>query len=185
MSASFPALPGGWRIADDALRAACPGAPWSWLLEPGSLTHRLQKACGNGFALRVIGERAIALGPAEARQLDAAPGSAARAREVHLTCAGTPCIYALSLLPQATIEGGGNYLGGLGERPLGDALFADPRLERGAIEVACLQPDDALYPRTGATAVAEIWGRRSVFRTGGSPLLVSEFFLPGLFACAG
>jgi chorismate--pyruvate lyase len=29
---------------------------------------------------------------------------------------------------------------------------------------------------------AQIWGRRSVFRVGGKPLLVSEIFLPGIGA---
>lgn len=180
-----PAMPAGWRIADDALRAAYPRAPWSWLLETGSLTHRLQAVCGDAFSLRVIGERTFPLPAAEARLLDQAPGGDARVREVHLSCMDTPCIYAMSLLPLATLAGGGSYLDGLGDRPLGDALFADPGLERGAIEVVCLGDGDTFRARTGAAPGAEVWGRRSVFRTGGSPLLVSEFFLPGVAACGG
>ena len=56
-------------------------------------------------------------------------------------------------------------------------------MRRGPVELACIRRGEQMY----ATAVsglrrrpAAIWGRRSVFRVGGKPLLVSEVFLPGL-----
>lgn len=178
-------MPAGWHAADPAYRARHAGAPWTWLLETGSLTRRLQSACDGGFALHVLAESDIDLPADVARLLDVHDGSAARRRDVHLACAGVPCIYALSLIPECTLRGNGSYLAGLGERPLGDALFSDPGLERSAIEVTCLQPGDPLHARITAGARQPVWGRRSVFHTGGSPLLVSEYFLPGLQQCAG
>ena len=80
------------------------------------------------------------------------------------------CIYARSYWPEVT-ERDQDWLDELGERPLGDALFTHPQASRGPIEI------------TQSPAEGGIWGRRSVFRIAGdAPLLVHEFFLPGLFA---
>ena len=75
----------------------------------------------------------------------------------------------------------------LGARPLGGMLFADPGLRRGTVQLARIRAGQALHAaatsRLRQTPV-EIWGRRSVFRVAGNPLLVSEIFLPG-FPAAG
>lgn len=183
IESSLISLPGDWQITTPDLRETNPGAPWPWLLEEGSLTRRLQELCADGFNLRLLGEAEIKLAEREASLLDAAAGAPARAREVYLACGESPYIYAFSLLPYTTLRGGGRYLNGLGSRPLGDALFSDPSLERGQIEITRLQPGTAFHSRVlqGCPASNEpIWGRRSVFRTGGSTLLVCEFFLPAL-----
>jgi chorismate lyase len=158
-----------WFPADDAMRARVPASLWPWLTETGSLTRRLQDRCPRAFGLRVLDEREVDADDADARALDLAPPLRALYREVHLCCGGVPCIHALSVIPLATLAGAGRMLDGLGARPLGDALFAHPQMTRGPIELA--ERDDA-------------WGRRSVFRLAGEPLLVSEWFLPGLLECA-
>jgi chorismate lyase len=188
MSASSETIlfPAEWCLAESDLRQAHPEAPWDWLLESGSLTQRLQQVCGDKFDLRLLGETDVVLAKTEAALLDTVPGAPARAREVQLVCGEVPCIYAFSLLPLTTLEGGGSYLESLGTRPLGDALFSDASLERGPIKVIMLKPGAAFYERVMRESAASgkpVWGRHSVFRTGGSPLLVCEFFLPNGYAC--
>lgn len=157
-----------WRRADDESLGAAPAWMRSWLAEAGSLTQRLKACCPAGFALEVIAERDGVLDDVEAAAMGMAPGVGARIREVHLCCGGEPRIYARSLLPHTTLTGAGSALAGLGARPLGDALFAYAGIERGPIEVA----------RTGRG-----WGRRSVFRVDGAPVLVGEWFLDALARC--
>lgn len=63
------------------------------------------------------------------------------------------------------MEGPLKRLRRLNERPLGEFLFRDPRLQRSQLEIV---------------QSAEIWGRRSLFISHERPLLVAEFFLPAL-----
>jgi chorismate--pyruvate lyase len=181
-----PQLPTGWQVVTPHLFDDYPEAPWSWILEPGSLTQRLQKGCIGAFNLQLLGETEVIMPDMEAELLDITFGSRARAREVYLACGEIPCIYAYSLIPLATLYGDGSYLDGLGTRPLGDALFSDPSLERGPIEVIMLMPGTANFTKAlndNVLSSEPLWGRRSVFRTGGNALLVCEFFLPGLHKC--
>jgi chorismate lyase len=157
-----------WRPLDKTMRARVPAPLWSWLTETGSLTQRLKMHCRGVFDLVVLDERDEPLSEADAALVGLEPGAPARVREVQLCCDGVPCIYARSLLPYLTLHGAGGALDGLGKRPLGDALFAYPDMARGPIEVS-----------EGAE-----WGRRSVFRLAGQPVLVAEYFLPGLAECA-
>jgi chorismate lyase len=151
-----------------------------WLLNTGSLTQRLQRTCVGRFQVRVEFQgwgrprldECLALGLRLPRR--------ALIREVHLLCDGRPWVFARTIIPISTLRGPEQRLAHLGERPLGAVLFADPHMTRGQVEVACVRPGHPLY----SAAVqgfkqrpAEIWGRRSVFRLGGKPLLVSEFFL--------
>lgn len=161
--------------ADDARR--------SWLTEPGSLTRRLQAERSGAFSLELIAQVAEPLGELAAAQLGCAAGDAGHRREVRLLAGGAPCIYACSYWPEVTGQDQA-WLDGLGERPLGDALFTHPASERGAISCLHLAPGGPQLAALGAAdAAGGVWGRRSVFRLAGrDPLLVHEFFLPALFA---
>jgi chorismate--pyruvate lyase len=79
-----------------------------------------------------------------------------------------------------TLQGAQRRYANLGSRPLGAMLFADRTMQRDEVMVTQLSPGDALYKST-AEKKGAIWGRRSIFRVGGKPLLVSEYYLPGLF----
>ena len=71
----------------------------------------------------------------------------------------------------------------LGNRPLGAFLFADPGMQRGPVELACIRKGQAMFSEASLglnQKPAEVWGRRSVFRVGGKPLLVAELFLPAV-----
>lgn len=163
------AMTARWYALDDAQHARIPAALRSWLAETGSLTQRLKRQCAGAFDLVVLSEADAPLPADDAAALGLEPGMPARVREVHLRCNAVPCIHARSLLPHATLAGAGRDLASLGDRPLGDALFAHPDMLRGPIEVT---------DRPG-------WGRRSVFRLSGQPVLVTEWFLPALLECDG
>ncbi|NDP49432.1 MAG: chorismate lyase, partial [Sulfuriferula multivorans] len=71
----------------------------------------------------------------------------------------------------------------LGSRPLGEALFNNPRIQRKALVFRKLTPRHPLFRRidryqTQATRV--LWARRSLFCLNGRPLLVTEVFLPAI-----
>lgn len=157
-----------WSPAVPHTLAQAPAWMRPWLTEPGSLTQRLKQCCGGPFELRVLSEIDVTLPEDAASLMGLENGVLALAREVHLCCDNMPCIHARSLMPATTLTGACAALGELGNRPLGDALFAYAGLERGPIEIA---------------ATADGWARRSVFRIDGAPLLVAEWFLPALEGC--
>lgn len=68
-------------------------------------------------------------------------------------------------------------------RPLGAFLFSHPDLQRGDIEVTQLAystPPLNLLPQDENCQRESTWGRRSLFRLQGRPVLVSEIFLQSL-----
>lgn len=86
-------------------------------------------------------------------------------RKVLLQCGDIPWVAAHSLIPVSSMEGPLKQLRSLDTRPLGEFLFRDPCLLRLPLE----------FTRSEA-----LWGRRSLFYSHHRPLLVAEFFLPGL-----
>lgn len=160
-----------------------PPAVADWLMDTTSLTARLQRLCGAGFRVRLLGQHRSRPDPSEARALDLRPGVEVVAREVQLLCSGQPVVFARSVIPYRSLRGRHRRLLHLGERPLGAYLFAQPDLRRVAVELACLHAGERLFEL--ATRGLEggrgpVWGRRSLFQLGRSRLLVAEFFLPDL-----
>lgn len=100
----------------------------------------------------------------------------AMVREVILTGAGQPWVFARSIVPAATLTGRLRSLRNLDDRPLGGLLFTDPTMTRGDIEVVRM-PGTAM-PGNRVAPNDLLWGRRSLFYLDGKPLLVCEFFLP-------
>ena len=104
-------------------------------------------------------------------------------RQVQLLCEGTPWVFARTVVPVSTLSGAQRQLARLGNRPLGAFLFADPGMQRGPVELACIRKGQAMFSEASLglkQKPAEVWGRRSVFRVGGKPLLVAELFLPAV-----
>jgi len=105
-------------------------------------------------------------------------------REVELLCNGHPWVFARSLIPATSLQGGARRLAHLGDRPLGAILFADPLVTRGATQVARLQPKHSLFTSAVANveqSVNELWGRRTVYHYAAYPILVNEIFLPEIY----
>jgi chorismate--pyruvate lyase len=158
-----------WRAPHQPFSRQPPAALVPWLTDDSSLTQRLVERCGSRFHVELIAQRRLRPAPGEARALGLRAGAFALVREVYLCCGEQRWVYARTVIPDATASGRYRRLRRLGENPLGAFLFAQPQLARGPLEIA-------LAP---ATALAqEAWGRRSVFRVAGRPLMVTEYFLP-------
>ena len=163
-----------WRRFDSS---QLPPATRHWLLDEGSLTAILQAACGNRLRVRVLRQAWQRPRASERRALGLGTHEVALVREVLLECAGEPWVFARSIMPAATLRGRLRHLRRFGERSLGALLFATRGLRREPFELARVAATHRIVP--AALAPAEpVWGRRSVFRVGGEPLLVAEFFLP-------
>lgn len=174
-----------WRPPAVPVGATVPARLRPWLNEPGSLTRRLRYMAGGAFTVRVCTERWGRPWLDERRRLGLTPRRRAWLREVVLGCGEQPWIVARSVMPEPTLGGPLRRLRGLGARPLGSVLFGHYAVVRGPIEVARLDDGDALAVRAaGLGGQPGEWARRSVFRIGGRPLLVTEVFLPPLLeAC--
>ena len=155
-----------------------------WLTDPGSLTARIRARCAR-FSVRVLGQALARVHRDEAALLGLRGGELAWLREVVLEADGVPVVYARSMMPRRNLRGPWTRFTGLGNRPLGAALFADPRIVRQPLHVARLDGRDRRYHLAAAAAAAPeagcaLWARRSVFLLAGRPLLVCEIFLPGI-----
>jgi chorismate--pyruvate lyase len=153
-----------------------------WLTDPASLTARIRARCER-FSVRVLGQRLARVHSDEAAVLGLAAGELAWLREVVLEADGVGVVYARSIMPRGNLRGDWTRFTGLGNRPLGAALFADPRIARQPLHVARLDRRDGRYHLALEAVPAgahHLWARRSVFLLGGRPLLVCEVFLPGI-----
>ncbi|MEK7303548.1 MAG: chorismate lyase, partial [Pseudomonadota bacterium] len=175
-----------WHVASRLHRRDVPESVLRWLLDPASLTRRIQSACHGCFRVEVLFQGWARPQHNEMRELGMRQGSMGFVREVHLLCDDLPWVFARTVIPRTTLTGPRRCLTRLKSRPLGAVLFADPSMQRGPVEIARLSPCDKLYPaaiRHLAQRPETIWGRRSLFTLGGKPLLVSEIFLPGISPC--
>lgn len=155
----------------------------SWLLESGSLTRRLQLA-SHTFAVERLQSSSRPL-PEEALLLGMKPKQKALVREVFLCCNGKPAVFAHSVLPYESLQGHWQGLAHLGNKPLGAALFSDPRVERTPLEFNKLSAHHPLYmvaERHLGSVTGELWARRSMFFLEASTILVTEMFLPQVLA---
>lgn len=177
-----------WRSHRRWLRQAVPDVLRDWLLDKGSLTDRLKHCCQGRFSVRVLGEAWRRPHRDEAQVLDMPVTALAWVRQVQLLCDGKPWVFARTVVPATTLSGAQRRLAHLGNRPLGAYLFADPGMQRSPVQLACITRGSTLFDDAVqglARKPQTIWGRRSVFRVGGKPLLVSEIFLPAIKSAPG
>ncbi len=152
----------------------------SWLFDTGSLTQRLTDLCADEFRVEVQRRVWQHVELNERRVLQLGGAECAYVREVILYCCEHPMVFARTVIPALTVQKH-HYLLMLGNKPLGAALFADPKMHRGPIEITCLRPQQKLFKKVTACVPEKpegVWGRRSLFKLGSDPLLVAEYFLP-------
>lgn len=154
-------------------RQSVPAGVRGWLADQGSLTRRLQAE--GAFRVQPLGQGMARPTAAEAALLGLAPRRYALVREVLLQVDGKPWVYARSVLPLASLRGRNRVLGHMAGRSLGAELFRRPRAQREAVRVAAV-PVTRL-PWAGQDQTGACWGRQSLFRKRGQPLLVAEVFL--------
>lgn len=143
----------------------------NWILDSGSLTRRLILASHGHFSVRPIREAWLYPRMDEARVLGMPLRQKAWIREVELLCFDQIWVRARSVVPLQTLTGEERQLLHLGTRPLGAYLFAAPTMHREPMRIARLDLGPGTVP---------VFGRRSVFRLHGKPLLVSEVFQPAM-----
>ncbi len=136
-----------------------------WLAEEDSMTVRLERYCSE-LTVEVVQEGFIgrqALLPHESGYSGFDHESRFWLREVILYGDGTPWLMGRTILPETTLTGPEKALMTLGKLPLGRYLFSSPLLSRDFIQPG--QCDD-------------VWGRYSLLRLSGKPLILTEVFLP-------
>ena len=158
------------------------GAYRKWLIDNGSLTARLKVRYAD-FAVRpVLLKNAKALVD-ESALLGLKASQNALIREVILKGNNQPVVFAHSVLPRASLRGAWRGLGKLGNKPLGAALFANPKVKRTPLEYKKLSPCNPISIRVSGHISTEqkvLWARRSVFSLNCAKILVTEVFLEQL-----
>ncbi len=160
-----------------------PAAFRSWLEESASLTARLRRSAGSGFGVRLLGQGAGRPFAGESCLLGLPCRHRALAREVLLFGGDRPLVLARTVMPSAALRGELCALARLGNRPLGEVLFAQRGLRRARLEFARVAPADWLPTVKQEYALdGPVWGRRSLYEIGRISLLVCEFFLPAVLS---
>lgn len=153
-----------------------------WLIDHGSLTSSLRRRYPDfkvhpvtlKFAKAIVDETNLLHIPAHKTAL---------IREVLLFGGGQPVVFAHSVLPKSSLRGAWSGLGQLGNKPLGAALFANPKVKRAPLSYKKHFPHHVLYQKAAQHLTdkpAYLWARRSVFRLNCATILVTEVFLPNL-----
>jgi len=150
-------------------------------LEQGSLTKRLQ-ASAKHFAVRPVMQGRFKPAHDEAYLLGLVPHQQHLLREVILMNAKTPVVFAHSVLPEKSLHGDWQALRGLGNKPLGAALFANPCIVRTPLQFKKLGEQHWLYRQVAKHLPhlpAMLWARRSIFKINKArAIMVTEVFLP-------
>ncbi|MFD2273679.1 chorismate--pyruvate lyase family protein [Undibacterium arcticum] len=161
-----------------------------WLTDPASLTAKLIARSRQFRVRRLHQQQALCLAD-EFAMIELARRSRVWEREVLLQCDGQPMIFAHTVVPLTATAAQWPLFGGLGERSLGTTLFTDPKVLRGDLQFARLQPEHPMMRRmahgtrqqglANALPHTALYARRSLFRRNGGVMLVTEiFFLPGI-----
>jgi chorismate--pyruvate lyase len=167
-----------WVTLDECARRA-PAALLPWLAEPGLLTARVRAVAGERTGFRLLRLAPAPIEPEVRARLGVADERGLR-REIEFTCDGVRWIYARSVFPNSTLRQC-PWLAELGGAALGEVLQRSGDVQREPLEYLELSDDHPLRVASGAPAgTLRTWARRAVYRLGGSPLLVTEVFLPVL-----
>jgi chorismate--pyruvate lyase len=154
----------------------------AWLVDRGSLTARIRARC-TSFRVQPIMQGRARVNRDERFLHAGGKRGIALVREVYLYCGRAPVVFAHSVVDPRSLHGTWRRLARLGTRPLGAALFADPRVRRYPLHQRKLNAHHELYERACAalkTRPPYLWARRSLFVLHKSPILVTEVFLPGI-----
>lgn len=155
----------------------------AWLCRPGALTAGLRQL--GKVRLQVLREAIEHLPASWADESGLATGCAVWWREILMFIDGTPAVQACSFTPRAASLGAWKAMRGLGQRPLADILYQDPRIQRSPFRFGRLHAKHDNEPWVGTQKDTLILARHSVFVRLDQPLLVAEYFLPGFWDIAG
>jgi chorismate--pyruvate lyase len=170
-----------WRVQRQGLRQQFSPAIQSWLYETGSLTRRLRAQYGNQVAVKVLMHDWYSPYLSERRLLVLPDKRLALVREVLLHVGQTPLILARTIMPLKTVQIANSRLLHLGNRPIGEVLFAYRHLKSELRHITEI-PFDLWQDnvRDLAKINQPIIGRRVVHQFMGQELIICEFFLQEL-----
>jgi chorismate--pyruvate lyase len=175
----FPREP-HWRENRNGTRHQLSTTVQSWTYETGSLTQRLRRTYGNAVKVSVLWQQWQTPFRTEQQRLQLPAHVRALVREVLLHADGKPLILARTVIPEDTITFAHSNLAKLGTRPLGEVIFAYPKLARLQLDVSLINKDGWLPATRDLARIDQaVWGRRTVYGLQNQHLLVSEFFLAG------
>lgn len=168
--------------------AAIPLNQRRWITGEGSLTARLMSASARFRVTRLAQAPQLPFAD-EWQALGLTRPVPAITREVLLICDDVPAVFAHTVVDAYRARRDWPFLRGLGNRPLGGALFVDPRVRREPFQFTRLSPHHPLRQALqrvlpAFASVPMLPARRSVFRRGGGAMLVTEVFLPDLLTRA-
>ncbi len=158
------------------------GAYRKWLIDNGSLTARLKGRYAD-FAVRPVLLKNAKAFTDESALLGLKVNQHALIREVLLMGNSQPVVYAHSVLPRASLRGAWHKFGKLGNKPLGAALFANPKVKRTPLEYKKLSACNPISTRVAEhlkISPKALWARRSIFSLNCAKILVTEVFLEQL-----
>jgi chorismate--pyruvate lyase len=153
-----------------------------WLFSTGSLTRHIRERCREFRVVR-LRQSPLRPYPDELPVLDLGFARRALVRDVILYGDAQPLIFGHSIVALDDLNGPWRPVRSLGNRPLADALYADPLIVRAPLAFCKLGTSHPLYRRVSADLGAlsgDVWARRSLFRSRSAPLLVTEVFLPAI-----
>ncbi|GAB2180132.1 hypothetical protein DLREEDagrD3_03550 [Denitratisoma sp. agr-D3] len=175
---------GGWQPGLTGLH--CPPRLADWLQERRSLTARIlrQAPSGTAFSVTVL-RQGLALPLAdEAVLIGGRADRRVLVRDVVLSLGGRAVIYAHTVLAPDQARHPWPWLDRIGQRPLGSILFTRHDIVAGPHRYRGLDRRHPLYraaaPWSGTPTPARLPARRACFFLQGSPLLVTEVYLPSL-----
>ena len=154
-----------------------------WLIDNGSLTARL-KVRYKDFAVRPVLLKNAKAFTDESALLGLKANQHSLIREVLLIGNNQPVVFAHSVLPRASLRGAWHRFGKLGNKPLGAALFSNPKVKRTPLEYKKLSACNPMFMRLSGymkNPPKALWARRSIFSLSNAKILVTEVFLPQLF----
>lgn len=152
----------------------------AWLAAGGSLTAHIRRV-GHDFRVHKLMQRCVAALPDEQLPLSSTRGTTVR--EVLLMEGNVPLVFAHSVVLQRNTRGPWHAVCDLGSRPLAEVLFSDFSVERRPLHyraVTAMDPLGRRVLRALPQTTFPLWARRSMFYKGGTPLLVTEVFLPAI-----
>ncbi len=156
-----------------------PNSLRSCLFAQGSLTQRVRETCPQHFHVKVLRQYWANPFADEARLLNLSPFGYSRIREVELCCGDRSVVFARTVIPVSSLQGGLRHLLKLGSQPLGEILFAQ-HAQRKVAHIDCLKRNHPLFQlatRHLEQIPPSLWTRRSIFILKNKPLLVQEIFL--------
>jgi len=171
-----------WVRLDDCLRRA-PARLHPWLAEPGLLTERVRRACGEATRFTLLRLERASLGAAAAGRLGVGD-TECLVREIEFSCGDARWIFAQSLFPDSTVRQH-PWLAELGSSALGVSLLGRHDVSREPLEYCGLSAghDLAVAAAAPRSDTGTLWARRAVYQLSGAPILVQEVFLPELGHC--